>query len=179
VAVKRVILALVSTVALVVAFSTTAMAGDLKVRHSGSTDSGTCGNDWANDTFTRQFDVDQKDGSFYLTEYFKAGHFVTIAGASPGGCEAGSDHGTLIDGGVGGSFHGFLGGSVTGGTYNPQAECGDPCNGTAFVTAFFGSEATWNITTDWSFSYEAHGGGLAFRRWTNAGSGNTGDIASS
>jgi len=171
-------LALVSTAALVVAFSSTVTAGDLKVRHSGSADSGTCGNDWANDTFTRQFDVDMRGDTFYLTEYFKAGHFVTIAGASPGACQTGGEHGALIDGGVGGSFHGFLGGSVTGGTYNRNAECPDPCNGASFVSAFFGPEATWNITTDWSFSYEAHGGGLLFRRWTNAGSGNVGDIAS-
>jgi len=39
----------------------------------------------ANDTFTRQFDVDQKDGSFFLTEFFKSGHFVTIAGARTDG----------------------------------------------------------------------------------------------
>jgi hypothetical protein len=176
---RRLLVALVSTVALVVAFSSTVMAGDVKVRDSGSTDSGTCGNNWANDTFTRQFDVDQSGGTPYLTEFYKAGHFVTIAGQSPGGCQAGTDHGQLIEGGVGGSFHGFLAGTVTGGTYNPHATCPDPCNGTTFVAAFFGTEATWNITTDWSFSYEAHGGGLLFRRWTNAGSGNVGDIATS
>jgi hypothetical protein len=80
---------------------------------------------------------------------------------------------------VSGSFHGFISGTVTGGTYKPNATCPNPCNGTTFVAAFFGPAATWNVTNDWSFSYEAQGGGLLFRNWTNAGSGNVGDIATS
>jgi hypothetical protein len=172
---RRLFAALVAGCALAVASSSAAYAGDLKVRDSGSPDSGTCGNSWANDTFTRQFDVQATGGTFTLTEFFKDGHFVTVAGASPGGCETGSDHGTLIAAGVRGSFHGFLAGEVTGGVYNPDA----PCTGDAFAAAFFGAAAVWNITTDWSFSYEAQGGGLLFRRWTNAGSGNLGDIATS
>ena len=176
---RRLFAALVTGCALAVVSSSAAYAGDLKVRDSGSPDSGTCGNSWANDTFTRQFDVQATGGTFTLTEFFKDGHFVTVAGASPGACETGSDHGLLIDGGVRGSFHGFLAGDVTGGTFNPDATCPDPCNGDKFVAAFFGPTAVWNITTDWSFSYEAQGGGLLVRRWTNAGSGNLGDIATS
>jgi len=176
---RRLLFALVSTAALVMAFSSTVVAGDVKVRDSGSPDSGTCGNNWANDTFSREFDVQQSGGTFVLTEFFKDGHFVTVAGFSPGGCEVDSDHGHSVDGGISGSFHGFLSGTVTGGTFNPTATCPDPCNGTTFVAAFFGPAAVWNITTDWSFSYEVQGGGLLFRRWTNAGSGNIGDIATS
>lgn len=176
---KRVLIALIGTVALVMTLSSSALAGDVKVRDSGSPDSSTCGNNWANDTFTREFDVQQTDGSFVLTEFFKDGHFVTVEGFSPGGCQLGSDHGQMVTGGIRGSFHGFLSGTVTGGTYNPNATCPDPCNGGTFVPAFFGPDATWNVTTDWSFSYEAQGGGLLFRRWTNAGSGNVGDIATS
>jgi hypothetical protein len=177
---RRVLIAVVSAVGLVLAFSSTALADDnVIVRHSGSPDSGTCGNNWANDTFTRVFQVDQEDNTLVLTEFFKSGHFETVAGASPGGCQAGSDHGSLITAGVRGSFHGFLSGTVTGGTYNPEATCPDPCNGSTFVPAFFGAAAVWNVINDWSFSYEAHGGDLLFRRWTNAGSGNEGDIATS
>lgn len=176
---RRLLFALVCAAALVMTFSSAAVAGDVKVRDSGSPDSSTCGNNWANDTFTREFDVQQAGGGTVLTEFFKDGHFVTIAGFSPGGCEGGSDHGLLVDGGISGSFHGFLSGTVTGGTYNPNATCPDPCNGTTFVAAFFGPAAVWNVTTDWSFQYEAQGGGLLFRRWTNAGSGNIGDIATS
>jgi hypothetical protein len=179
VAMRKALIALVGTLALVAAFSSNALAGDVKVRDSSSPDSGTCFNNWANDTFTRQFDVDNSGGTPVLTEFFKAGHFVTVAGASPGGCQTSGDHGTSIAAGVSGSFHGFLSGTVTGGTYNPDATCPDPCDGSTYVPAFFGAGATWNVVNDWSFSYEAHGGGLLFRRWTNAGSGNIGDIATS
>jgi hypothetical protein len=175
---RRALVSLVGGIALLLAFSSSALAGDVKVHDSGSPDSGTCGNSWANDTFTREFDVQQNGGSFVLTEFFKDGHFVTFDGASPGGCEAQSDHGLLVTAGVSGSFHGFDSGPVTGGTFNPDATCPDPCTGATFVPAFFGSGATWD-TPDFSFTYEAQGGGLAFRRWTNASTGNIGDIATS
>src|SRR5258708_23554678 len=117
---RRLLFALVSTAALVMAFSSTVVAGDVKVRDSGSPDSGTCGNDWANDTFTREFDVQQSGGTFVLTEFFKDGHFVTVAGFSPGGCQTGRDHGQLVHGGVSGSLHPFLFGPVTGGVHGPR-----------------------------------------------------------
>src|SRR5882672_6251609 len=143
---RRSLVSLVCSIVLVVAFSSTAAAGgDVKVTGSGSPDSGTCGNDWANDTFNREFDVQQNGDTFVLTEFFKDGHFVTVEGPSPGGCESGSDHGSWVKAGVRGSFHGFLSGTVTGGSYNPNATCPDPCDGSTFVPAFFGSEATWNI----------------------------------
>jgi hypothetical protein len=176
----RLLIALVSALGLVLAFSSTALADDdVVVRHSGSPDSGTCGNNWANDTFTRVFHVDEEDSTFVLTEFFKNGHFVTVAGASPGGCQTTGAHGRSVVAGVRGSFHGFLRGAVTGGTYNPDATCPDPCNGTTFVPAFFGPAAKWNVINDWSFSYQAHDDDLLFSRWTNAGSGNVGDIATS
>src|SRR5258708_26867515 len=134
-AMRRLLFALVSTAALVMAFSSTVVAGDVKVRDSGSPDSGTCGNDSANDTFTRELDVQQSGGTFVLTEFFKDGHFVTVAGFSPGGCQTGSDHGQLVDGGISGSFHGFLSGTVTGGSANPNAAPPDPCPGPSISTS--------------------------------------------
>lgn len=176
---RRVLVSLVSCLGLVMAFSSPVQAGgDVKVKDSGSTDSGTCGPDWANDTFNREFDVQQNGDSFVLTEFFKDGHFVTFGGVSPGACETASDHGQLVRAGVRGSFRGFISGPVTGGTYNPDATCPDPCNGGTFVPAFFGPDAVWT-TPDFSFSYEAQGGDLLFRRWTNASTGNLGDIATS
>ncbi|HXN90962.1 MAG TPA: hypothetical protein VN906_05705 [Candidatus Sulfotelmatobacter sp.] len=178
---RRLLIAAVSALGLVLAFSSTALAegDDVIVRHSGSPDSGTCGNNWANDTFTRVFHVDQEDNTLVLTEFYKSGHFVTVAGASPGGCQTIGNHGHFVTAGVRGSFHGFLRGTVTGGTYNSDATCPNPCNGTTFVPAFFGPAATWNVINDWSFSYQANDDDLLFRRWTNAGSGNVGDIATS
>lgn len=148
----------------------------------GSPDSGTCGNDWAHDTFKRFFTVTANpDGSLDLREDFKEGKFLTVAGRSPGGCQAALPHGSEVAAGIKGNFHGFLGGPVTGGTFNPNATCNDPCTGSSFVLAFFGVSAdNWNVNT-FKFTYHAEGEHLAFRNWQNASAdqgGNRGDIAS-
>ena len=146
-----------------------------------SADSGTCGNDWAQDTFKRHFSVTRRaDGSYYVREDFKDGKFVTIAGASPGACETGTPHGSTVDAGIRGEFKGWLAGTVTGGTFDPKAVCGTPCTGGPFIAAHFGASAAWNVVP-WKFTYEAEHGKLLFRRWQNASDGqggNRGDIAS-
>ena len=148
---------------------------------SSSADSGTCGNDWANDTFKRFFKVTRNsDGSFTLREDFRDGHFVTIAGASPGACEASTPHGTTIRAGVRGEFHGFLAGRVTGGTFTAAGGCPAPCTGTKFVAIHFGTAAAWDVSP-FRFRYEADDeDGLHFTHWQNASDdqgGNRGDIA--
>jgi len=163
--------------------------GDGHAKHFGpykssSTDSGTCGNDWANDTFKREFRVQQSDsGAWNVREDFKAGEFVTIAGASPGACET-SGHGLLIAAGEKGHFKGFLSGDVAGGTFNQngcQAATADCSTTAGFIAAIFGPTAVYNVTT-FDFSYKAHGDDLIYRHWVNASDdrgGNRGDIATS
>ena len=145
-----------------------------------SPDSGTCGNDWAQDTFKRFFSVRQdSSGVWQLREDFKEGKFVTVAGFSPGACETSGRHGHVVTAGVEGTFHGYLSGSVTGGSFDPDATCSAPCGGDKFVAAFFGAGATWNVVT-FKFTYHAEGADLAFRHWQNASDdqgGNQGDIA--
>src|SRR3989442_15137747 len=52
---------------------------------STSPDSGTCGYDWATDTFDRHFSVKRNpDGTFLVVQQFKNGSFVTMMVASPG-----------------------------------------------------------------------------------------------
>src|ERR1700730_3699919 len=106
---RRILVALAGAMALVLTLSSTALADDdsFTVRHSGSTYSGNCGNDWANDTFPRLFKVEDIDGPTVLREDFKNGRFVTIAGSSPGACQP-KQNGHLVSAGVEGSFHGFL-----------------------------------------------------------------------
>src|SRR5689334_21775294 len=73
---------------------------------SGSPDSSTCGNDWANDTFDRFFSVESNGGTLTVVEDFKNGAFTTIAGPSPGGCDT-NPGGTVVAGMTGslqGSF---------------------------------------------------------------------------
>ena len=180
---RRILLALFGALALVFTLSSAALADDGKftVRHSGSTDSSTCGGDWANDTFTRVFKVEDANGTTVLREDFKNGRFVTIAGSSPGACESGVDNGHLVAAGIEGTFHGFLAGTVTGGTFNPEATCPEPCTGATFVPAFFGPAAVWTVVP-FKFEYQAQGDDLLGRHWQNASAdqgGNQGDIYTS
>lgn len=152
---------------------------------SSSTDSGTCG-DWAQDTFQRRFAVEENaNGTFAVNETFK-GTFVTLAGQSPGACEASSPHGSTVSAGVDGRFAGFLRGTVSGGTYNPNGcSSAAACNTTSgFVTAVFGTGAAFTCLTGvgaCSFSFRYHAKDhILFREWTNASNdlgGNRGDIA--
>ncbi|HEX6062086.1 MAG TPA: hypothetical protein VF001_08445 [Candidatus Limnocylindria bacterium] len=183
---KRILATVFASVLALAALAGSANAGDGKDKHDShfgpyagaSPDSGTCGNDWANDTFKRFFTVSQDGGVWSVREDFKDGTFVTLGGASPGACQTG-EHGTTVAAGVNGNFKGWLAGDVTGGTFDPDGTCADPCSGDQFIAAHFGATATWNVT---SFTFEYHGeqSHLAFRHWQNASAdqgGNEGDIA--
>jgi hypothetical protein len=153
--------------------------------NSGSPDSGTCGNNWANDTYKRVFDASTSpnaDGTFSATERFIAGHFETIAGQSPDACDPSGTLGSTVAGGITGSFHGNFLIVVTGGSFNPAAECdATSCGTTAgFVATVYGAAATYNVPS-FGFTYHANGPDLVQREWTNASAdqgGNGGDIRS-
>lgn len=144
---------------------------------STSPDSGTCGNNWANDTFNRTFKVDTRpnaDGNYSVVESFKKGTFVTIAGASPGACD--TNPGGTVGDGVTGKMHGSFIIIVKNGTYNPNAVCdATTCGTTAdFVKTVFGAGATYDIPT-FLVHYNAKNHG----DWKNASAdrgGNHGDI---
>jgi hypothetical protein len=140
-------------------------------------DHGSCGNTWAVDTAKRTFKVRQnKDGSFTLTRTDR-GTFVTSAGQSPGACETKGKHGSTVNAGVNGRFHGYLRGVVTGGTFNPSATCPADCGLTdVFIATFFGPTATFSCFTDsaackFNFHYHARGQDLKFHNWYDLGKG--------
>jgi len=151
--------------------------------NSSSPDSGTCGNDWANDTYKRVFDANTSpntDGTYNVTESFISGRFVTIGGASPGACDGGTTGGTIAAG-VTGNFNGNFVIVVTSGNYNPSATCdGSSCDTTAdFISTVYGELATYEVTS-FGFTYHANGPGLSSREWRNASAdqgGNGGDIS--
>jgi hypothetical protein len=154
-----------------------------------SPDSGTCGPDWAADTFTRNFVVHQnEDGTFRLVEFFGHGTFVTSGPQSPGACEAGPKHGSTLLPGIEGRFGGFLNGAITGTTaYNPHGcDVTGACNTTkGFVAAVFGPAAEFGCVSgpgscSFFFAYFASDQRLIFHHWINASTdlgGNRGDIA--
>jgi hypothetical protein len=157
---------------------------------SDSPDSGTCGNDWANDTFDRHFTVHRNaDGTFTVVEQFKKGSFTTMAGPSPGACE--TNPGGTVVAGVTGSMHGYFivplpPGEVQTST-DPSCVAGNPnapCTTTGFIDShftpcYFGGTGTCPVTTFFDH-YIAVDQGLLYHEWKNASAdrgGNNGDIA--
>jgi hypothetical protein len=159
--------------------------GHDKTRHGkftftfATTDNGSCGTAWANDTVRRTFVLkDNGNGTFRLT-HSDRGTFTTIGGTSPGSCAATSAHGKTVRAGVTGKVVGFLRGTVTGGTVNPNATCtGATCGSTAtFLATFFGAGAQFSClmnATDCKFNFNytaAHHQSLLFRHWQDKGTG--------
>src|SRR5919198_1550807 len=99
---------------------------------------------WATLNETRTYQVhDNGDGTFRLRRVDK-GTFTTLAGKSPGNCTANkTKHGQLVRAGVTGRFGGYLEGTITGGTFNKKATCVAACFTGDFISAFFGSGATF------------------------------------
>lgn len=143
-----------------------------------TTDNGSCGGPWADDTVTRTFIVKANgDGSYTLTRRDR-GRFTTLPGVSPGACETTGRHGLTVRGGVTGKLVGFLRGTVTGGTFDPNAQCGNECGFTdVFLTTFFGPTATFSCFENssqckFNFNYTAaRHQALLFRHWQDKGKG--------
>lgn len=148
---------------------------------SGSADSGTCGNNWANDTFDRHFSIGSRDGVLTVVEEFKDGSFTTVAGPSPGGCD--TNPGGTVAAGVTGSFQGYFVIPMSGEIQTSfDTSCGADCTTASFINTHFSPACYPNLcpVTTFLFHYSAGGQGLAFHEWTNASAdrgGNSGDIA--
>jgi hypothetical protein len=147
------------------------------VTHVTGGDSGVCGNDWANDDYTRtlQF-IPQVNGTIQVIRSYN-GTFTTIAGVPqpqpPGGCP-----GPLQTGGVTGRFTGFDVAVVTGGVFTPNATCPDPCTTTAMLTTFFpasGGSAATSTVNAFEYQYNAGANGFWVNRSASRG-GNFGNI---
>lgn len=153
---------------------------------------------WATLNETRTYQVhDNGNGTFRLRRVDK-GSFTTLAGTSPGNCTANkTKHGHLVRAGVTGRFGGYLEGTITGGTFNKNATCVAACFTDDFISAFFGSGATFSCNVNssdckFNFNYtasnrKANRPRLIVRHWQDRGKGAGsmlqevfhGDIASS
>jgi hypothetical protein len=164
---------------------------------STSPDNGSCGSQWANDTFNREFQVlDNGDGTFRVREEFKQGSFVTTGPVSPGACDnTNTPHGTTVAPGITGTFNGFLEGTVTSTTFNANACTPTTCDTLqGFLATVFGPSGPATFTCNlgyagctFNFDYAAGDQGLAYHHWQDS-SGNgpnqppetfRGDIANS
>jgi hypothetical protein len=158
---------------------------------SDSPDSGSCGNDWAQDTFDRHFTVRRNpDGTFTVVEQFKNGNFVTMAGLSPGACDPNGTPGGMVNGGVTGGMHGYFIIPLPPGTTQTSTDSScvaggpnTPCTTAGFINSHFDPgcyPATCQVTT-FFFHYSAGDQQLVEREWKNASDdrgGNHGDIRS-
>jgi hypothetical protein len=161
---------------------------------SVSTDSGTCGNDWANDTFDRHFSVKpNNDGTFAVVEQFKNGSFVTPASDipptnfSPGACQPSPPPAGTVNDGITGSMHGYFIISLpplttqtsTDSHCNAATMTNTDCDTATFISTHF-SNPDYDVPT-FFFHYSAGDQSLIYHEWKNASAdrgGNSGDIRS-
>jgi hypothetical protein len=157
---------------------------------SGSPDSGTCGNDWAEDTFDRDFTVRTNAAGTTVVEQFKNGSFVTNEGDSPGACDNSDGYGPgTVHAGHTGSMHGYF---IVSGTFTPTPMSSSPycdavnssnadCTTATFINTHFVPCYPFACTVSTFFDhYSAGDQGLAVHEWKNAScdrGGNHGDIA--
>lgn len=180
------------------AHTSTATASHLYGPYAGSSqDSGTCGTNWAQDFYNRQFTVDDTNvhpdatHPAIVREDFLNGKFFTVASASPGSCDGGVAKGTVSNG-VEGVFSGYELFVVTSGTLNldgcklAASDCSsatattNSAAATNFLNALYGLklESASALVTDFSFHYTActTGVGQWQNQQINSVDGNTGDI---
>jgi hypothetical protein len=154
------------------------------------TDNGSCGTPWATDTSNRTWSVKPNGNGTFRVSRRDKGTFVTLAAASPGSCNTTGKHGHLVNAGIHGKFRGYLSGTVSGGTFNPNATCNAACIGdtTAFIAAFFpGGKFTCSLGfagCKFNFEYSSPNKTLVFHHWQDKGTNGvsekfTGDIANS
>jgi hypothetical protein len=138
--------------------------------NSGSSDSGVCGIDWANDTYTRTYIVDpQPDGSFHVTELFN-GVFSTIGDTPTPNGPCAEEH-PILPAGITGTFYGDYALLVPApADFNQIGVCPAGCTTSDFFATFFNTG--FPAVFAWEFYYSTPSNGS----WANTDHGNTGNI---
>jgi hypothetical protein len=147
-----------------------------------TTDHGCDFRPWATDTLKRVYKVHLRQNGSYTVRREDRGHFVTLAGQSPSadpcpGVIRRGKHGSTLNANVKGKLHGYLQGTVTGGTFIPNATCTATCSATDFIANFFTSGASFTCNLGYAgcrfnFSYTAqrhHKQGLVVHHWVDRG----------
>jgi hypothetical protein len=154
-------------------------------------DHGSCGNVWATDTSSRRWTVKKNQDGTFRVDRRDNGTFVTFDGQSPGACDTTGKHGAHVNVGIKGKFRGYLRGTVSNGTFNPNATCDAACLGdtTVFIPKFFGAAAKFTCSLGYAgckfnFEYSSPDKTLKFHHWQDRGTNGVnehfvGDIANS
>src|SRR2546427_949632 len=164
--------------------------GGTSTKHYGpytstSDDSGTCGNDWATDTFNRHFTVfSNPDGTFTVVEHIKDGTFITPASDSPpvnfspGACQTSPTPAGVVNNGIAGEFQVHfvipLPSTETQTSTSPFCDAvamtNTGCTTATFINTHFTPACypdTCSVTT-FVFKYDASDQGLIMNEWKNA-----------
>jgi hypothetical protein len=152
---------------------------------------------WAIDTIQRKFKVRRNEDGSYTVRREDKGTFRTTGPQSPSadpcpGVIRRGKHGQLLRAGVTGKLHGYIQGTVTGGTFNPNGSCTSPCGNAAFIAGFFSAGARFTCNEGYAgcrfnFTYTAqqsNSQGLLYHHWVDRGTNGVneifiGDIATS
>jgi hypothetical protein len=152
------------------------------VFHVVTTDHGCNFRPWATDTLRRVYKVRLREDGTYTLRREDNGRFVTLAGPSPSadpcpGVIRRGKHGTTLLAGMKGKLHGYLQGTVSGGTFIPNGTCTTQCTASDFVAGFFTPGSTFTCSQGYAgcrfnFAYTAQRHkrqGLKFHHWVDRG----------
>jgi len=147
-----------------------------------TTDHGCSFRAWATDTLKRIYKVHLRHNGSYTVRREDKGRFVTLVGPSPSadpclGVVRRGKHGATVLAGMTGKLHGYLQGTVTGGTFDPNGTCTATCSTADFITNFFSPGATFTCSQGYAgcrfnFSYTAQRHqkqGLLYHHWVDRG----------
>jgi hypothetical protein len=163
-----------------------------------TTDHGCEFRSWATDRLTRTYKVRRNQDGSYTVRREDRGTFTTLAGKSPSadpcpGVIRRGKHGSTLRAGVTGKMHGYIVGTVTGGTFNPNGTCRTAeCTNADFIAGFFTPGAVFTCSQGYAgcrfnFSYTVprqNRQGLRNHHWVDRGLNGVnetfiGDIATS
>jgi hypothetical protein len=156
--------------------------GGKLVFHVTTTDHGCDFRPWATDTLRRVYKVRLNHDGSYTVRREDRGRFVTLAGQSPSsdpcpGVIRRGKHGETLTAGVKGKMHGYLQGTVSGGTFNPSGTCTAECTSSDFIAGFFTAGSKFTCAEGYAgcrfnFSYTAQRHkrqGLRYHHWVDRG----------
>ena len=137
---------------------------------------------WATDRVHRKYKVRKNQNGSYTIRREDKGNFTTTGTISPSAdpCPAVTrkgKHGTTLRAGITGKMHGYITGTATGGTFNPNGSCVDPCTNAQFIAGFFSAGTTYTCVAGYAgcrfnFEYTAQRQGkqqLKYHHWVDRG----------
>jgi hypothetical protein len=143
-------------------------------------DVGTCNNTWALDSYKKAYTITSTgDGTYHLRIDYKDGHFVSLAGVSPGACEVlpePNGNGNTVAAGITGPMKQRWDADFTG-TPTPGANCDAvACARASGLLATLFTDGVFTTAFTYSGVYHAGKHGTWHDTWENWPFNDTGDI---